>query len=246
MSSRINFAALAVAVMFGACGPEEEAVAGGTDATTAELLTSVEADPALSPGRPVAPPTQEIDVAVLGYDRGSLAAPVRIVEFSDYGCGYCRKFHQETWPVLVADFVDSGKVEWKFLPFISGMFKNSLEATTAAECVQEQGDALFEAMHHRIWERQSDWKGSPDPATILRGWAQELGVDMARFDGCVTEDRRGNRIRASTQLARQLGVRGTPTFFVVGYPPLQGALPTETFQQLLTMVYQDATKGGDR
>jgi protein-disulfide isomerase len=45
-------------------------------------------------------------------------------------------------------------------------------------------------------------------------------------------------------LARQVGVRGTPTFFVVGYQPLQGALPTEAFRQLLTMVYADATKGG--
>jgi protein-disulfide isomerase len=195
----------------------------------------------------VAPPTQEIDIAVLGHDRGSATSPVRVVEFSDYGCGYCRKFHEETWPVLVADFVDAGKVEWKFLPFVSGMFKNSTEATAAAECVLEQGDDLFEAMHDRLWNLQSEWKGSGDPAPILRAWARDVGADAARFDSCISEDRRGNRVRAATALARQLGVRGTPTFFVVGYPPLQGALPTETFQQVLNMVYDEAVKsGGDR
>jgi len=247
MSSRMSAVALAAAVLFGACVPGDGETDVRTDETTADLLSSASEATALSPGRPVAPPTQEIDIAVLGHDRGSRAAPVRVVEFSDYGCGYCRKFHEETWPVLTANFVEAGKVEWKFLPFISGMFKNSIEATTAAECVLEQDDALFEAMHDRIWDLQREWKSSADPAPILRGWAGDLGADMGRFDSCISEDRRGNRVRAATALAQQLGVRGTPTFFVVGYPPLQGALPTETFEQVLNMVYADVTReGGDR
>jgi protein-disulfide isomerase len=69
---------------------------------------------------------------------------------------------------------------------------------------------------------------------------------MGQFASCVSEDRRQERIAAATALTRQVGVRGTPTFFVIGYPPLQGALPTEQFQQVLSMVYADATKGGDR
>lgn len=244
MSSSMTAAALAVVVLFGACAPEDDAAVTRTDETTADLLTAAAEAKALSPGRPVAPPSQQVDVTVLGHDRGSLAAPVRVVEFSDYGCGYCRKFHEDTWPVLAADFVDAGKVEWKFLPFITGMFKNSKEATTAAECVMEQGDGLFEKMNHSIWSLQSEWKNSADPAPILRGFAGDVGADLARFDSCLTEDRRGNRVRAATALAQQLGVRGTPTFFIVGYPPLQGALPLETFQQVLNMVYEDATKAG--
>ncbi|HSG08536.1 MAG TPA: thioredoxin domain-containing protein [Longimicrobiales bacterium] len=247
MSSRTSTVALAVAVLFGACTPDDGEPAPRTDDTTADLLSSAAEEASLGPGRPVAPPTQEIDIAVLGHDRGSLVSPVRVVEFSDYGCGYCRKFHEETWPVLVANFVDAGKVEWKFLPFVSGMFKNSTAATTAAECVLEQDEGFFEAMHDRIWHLQGEWKNSADPAPLLRGWAGEVGADMTRFDSCISEDRRGNRVRAATALAQQLGVRGTPTFFVVGYPPLQGALPTETFQQVLDMVYAEATKpGGDR
>ena len=245
MSLRMNAAAIAVAVVFGACVPEADEPTVRTDETTADLLTSSAQSGEVSPGRPLAPPGQEIDIAVLGHDRGSITSPLRVVEFSDYGCGYCRKFHQETWPVLAAEFVDVGKVEWKFLPFVSGMFKNSLPATLAAECVLEQDDDVFEAMHNRIWDLQKDWKNAADPAPILRGWAQELGADMAGFDSCISEDRRGNRVRASTALAQQLGVRGTPTFFVVGYPPIPGALPTETFQMLLNRAYAEVT-GGDR
>ena len=68
-------------------------------------------------------------------------APVRMVEMSDYGCGYCRKFHVETWPVLKRNSWTPAKVEWKFLPFVTGMFKNSPQATRAAECALEQGGA---------------------------------------------------------------------------------------------------------
>ena len=236
---------LLIAVMVAsACAPAEEQ-AVRTDQTSADLLTANPSQAPLPPGRPVRTQDQAIDVALLGHDRGIPTAPVRVVEFSDYGCGYCRKFHEETWPVLTAGFVDAGKVEWKFLPFVSGMFKNSPAATLAAECVLEQGDELFEAMHHMVWNRQKDWKNSDEPESVLRGFATEVGADVARFDSCLTEDRRGNRVRAATELARQLGVRGTPTFFIVGYPPLQGALPTETFEQVLAMAYAEATKGGD-
>jgi len=247
MRSMTILIVLSAATLLGACAPGEQNSTIRTDETTSDLLTSTTDAGMLAPGRPVQSQGQEIDVALLGHDSGLSSAPVRVVEFSDYGCGYCRKFHQETWPVLTAGFVDAGKVEWKFLPFISGMFKNSIDASTAAECVLEQGDDMFVEMHDRVWNGQSEWKNSTDPAAVVRGFAIEVGANMPRFDSCVTEDRRGDRIRASTALANQLGVRGTPTFFVVGYPPLQGALPTETFAQVLNMVYADATKtGGDR
>jgi len=246
----LSGAALAVLLVVSACSsdaPSNE----GTDATSANLLASVPSRStdvndlpagALPPGSPrVAGPQQEMDVATLGFDRGSDDAPIRVVEMSDYGCGYCRKFHLETWPVLLQEFVESGKVEWKFLPFVNGMFENSPQATTAGECVLEQGDELFIPMNTLIWERQRDWKGADEPEPLLREWAQEVGADMDRFDSCLSEGRRDARVAAAGALSRQLGVRGTPTFFLVGYPPLQGALPTETFTEVLNMVYEDAT-----
>ncbi len=185
---------------------------------------------------------RELDLAHLGFDRGSTDAPVRLVEMVDYGCGYCRKFHLETWPVLRKEFVETGKIQWKFLPYVTGMFGNSPYATTAAECALEQGPERFEAMNQRIWERQKEWKGSSHAAAMLSEWAGELGLDTDRYDSCVRENRRGDRIAAANSLSRKLGVRGTPTFFIAGYPPLAGALPTDSFRQLLSLVYEEATK----
>jgi len=246
----LSGAALTVLLALSACaeGADEEL---RTDDTSASLLASVPSASqdvngmstgALPPGSPrVAAPQQEIDVATLGFDSGEDDAPIRVVEMSDYGCGYCRKFHLETWPVLLEEFVATGKVEWKFLPFVNGMFENSPAATTGAECVLEQGDALFIPMNESIWENQREWKSAGEPEPILRGWAEEVGADMDRYDSCVSEGRRDGRMAAANALSRQLGVRGTPTFFLVGYPPLQGALPTETFTQVLDMVYEEVT-----
>ncbi len=222
-----------------ACGGEDAADRTRTGDASRELPSSE---------APARPPTEarpaSVDFASLGFDLGDPAAPVRILEMSDFGCGYCRKFHLETWPVLRDEFVKTGKVQWKFVPFVTGMFSHSGVATTAAECALEQGPEAFEAIRTRLWREQSSWKKAGDAAALLRGWAGEEGLDLKRYDGCVAGDRPSSRMSAGRELAAQLGVRGTPTFFIVGYPPIPGALPTETFRKVLTLVYEDATGQG--
>jgi protein-disulfide isomerase len=229
-------AVVAALVVAAACADAPAADTSGAGAASQEISAAVVAT--------AEPQAQTLDIAQAGVDRGAENAPVRIVEFSDYGCGYCRKFHQESWPVLLRDFVEAGKVEWKFLPYVSGMFGNSTAATTAGECVLEQGDALFWTMNSLIWNHQSEWKGAADPALILRGLAHESGAELMRYDSCLTQGRRTQRVEGANALAREIGVRATPTFFVVGYPPIQGALPTDVFVRVLTMVYEEATKAG--
>jgi len=238
--------ALAGVLLLAACGGESQSTQR-SDETTQSLLDQTRTVAGSRPRSDLAMPSgdpEAIDVATLGFDRGDRASPVRVVEMSDYGCGFCRKFHMETLPTLLDDFVETGKVEWKFVTFITGMFENSLAASEAAECALEQGREYFLTLDDRLWVDQSEWKRSNEPEAVVRSWVAELGIDMTDFDSCVSEDRRLERVAAATSLARQLGVRATPTFFVVGYPPLQGALPTETFQEILNAVHADATSGG--
>lgn len=187
-----------------------------------------------------------VEVSLVGINRGLTEAPVKVVEMSDYGCGYCRQFHEESFPSILDEFIETGMVEWKFVPYINGMFDNSLAATEAAECTFVQGMAPFEALNDRLWDEQSEWKNSGEPEAVIREWVLELGIDMLRFDGCVRNDERIDRIQGSTTLASQIGVRGTPTFIVLGYPPLQGALPLSMFQEVLSAVYAEATGSGQQ
>lgn len=184
--------------------------------------------------------TQELDIASLGYNDGPSDAPVRVLEFSDFGCGYCRRFHEESYPVLVQEYMDAGKVEWKYVPMILGMFPNAMEAAQAGECAGEQGE--FAVMRDLLFERQPDWKQSNDPEALMVEYAGEVGLDVDRFNQCVAEGWRDERIQAGTQLSRQVGVRGTPTFFVVGYAPIPGAIPLDLFRAALDTVYAEATR----
>ena len=219
-----------------ACGDEPESGADTRDLTRGLLSAAgggAGGGPSGSPS-----PLRQVSIDDLGFNRGSSEAPIRVIEMSDYGCGYCRQFHMETFPSLKEEFIDGGIVEWKFVPYVTGMFDNSRAALRAAECSLEQSPELFERINERLWQEQSAWKGSSDAAGLVRSWADEAGVDMDEFDACHTTGRRADRITAGAALAQEIGVRGTPTFLVVGYGPLQGALPLDTFQRVLRSVQE--------
>ena len=175
----------------------------------------------------------------LGFNHGEVEALLKVIEFSDFGCGYCRRFHEESFPTLKSQFIDTGMIEWKFLPFITGTFGNSLAVTEAAECTLEQDAGAYQAFGEMLWARQQEWKPSAEPEPMVRGWAGELGLDMDRFDSCLAEDRRFERVAGATVAANQLGVRATPTFWIVGYGPLQGALPLDAFQGIFSTIYAE-------
>lgn len=178
---------------------------------------------------------EDPDLDALGWEVGDTAAPIRVLEFSDFGCGYCRQFHVETWPTLREEYVATGKVLWKFVPMELGMFgPNSENAALAAECALEQ--ERFPAMAERLFAEQGAWKRSGEPRPVFRRFAEEERLDVGRWESCMAAGDRRARVKAGTTASRRLGVRGTPTFFVVGYGAIPGALPLETFRQLLDEV----------
>lgn len=233
MRSRKSMAAAALLISAGLAGcGGEGSEHERTDATTRALLNQTPGGPATSfDGVPdIIGRANRAYLPDLGYNRGQVEAPLKVIEFSDFGCGFCRRFHEESFPTLETEFIDTGMIEWKFLPFITGTFENSLAVSEAAECVLEQSPAAYEAFGEVLWTRQADWKPSNEPEALARAWAAEAAVDMDRFDACLAEDRRIERVAGATVAAQQLGIRATPTFWIVGYGPLQGALPLEAFR----------------
>jgi len=189
---------------------------------------------------PTGPLPGEVTVDSLGVDFGTSEALLRMIEFFDYGCGYCRAFHQNTRGPLHEQYVEPGQVFWKTIPFILGTWPASVSVSLAAECARDQGRGYFEAISALIFARQSDWKAASAPEEMAEGFAEEIGLDMARYRTCFEKDEFLWRVQAQTALAEQLGVRGTPTFFLVGWGPIPGALPLETFQQVIDTVFAQA------
>jgi protein-disulfide isomerase len=192
---------------------------------------------------PTGPAGGEVSIGELGVDFGSAEAPVRLIEMFDYGCGYCRAFHQETRGPLHEEYVDEGQVFWKSMPFILGRWPASVPVSLAAECARDQGPEYFEAISGLLFERQSDWKAASSPEDVAETYAEEVGLDMPRYRTCFESDEFLWRVQAQTGLANELGVRGTPTFLIVGWGPIPGALPLETFREVLDTVLVQVAAG---
>jgi len=94
-----------------------------------------------------------------------------------------------------------------------------------------------------IFERQGDWKSASDPEALAEVFAEEAGLDMARYRSCVEDDEFLWRVQAQTNLAGELGIRGTPSFIIVGVGPVNGALPLETFRQVFDTILSEAAAG---
>jgi protein-disulfide isomerase len=173
---------------------------------------------------------QDLHVDSIGHDYGSESAAVHVIEFSDFGCGYCRQFHAESFEPLMDEYVQSGRVRWKYVTYVSGMFPNSREASVAAECAADEG--RFDAMRDLLFEGQAEWKAAADPEPLFVAYARQAGAEPDRVAACIGEGRTRERVDAGTRLGLALGVRGTPTFVVDGFP-MMGALPLEFLREVL-------------
>jgi protein-disulfide isomerase len=228
--------ALPLLIAVSACG-EGTAEEARTTGEAGIAPPRVEAPTASATNQPVSGrDAQTIDVSELGHVFGEPGAPLTVFEFSDYGCGYCRQFHDQTWPSLREEFVESGKIRWRTIQFNVGMFPNAQDAALAGECAAEQGH--FAGMRELLFRDQRVWKGTRDAGPVFGALAQEAGLDMERFGSCMSERRVEEPILLANTVARQAGVRGTPTFFIDGYP-VSGAAPLDAFRTFFNRILDE-------
>ncbi len=161
---------------------------------------------------------------------GDANARVVIVEYSDFNCGFCRRFYQETFPRLINEYVNTGKVRMSFkhYPFLR---PSSVWKAHAAECAAAQG--RFWDYHGKLFS--SEVGGSDDEASVkqaLVGLAGELGLNGELFTACLNDSAGQQQALSDAQEGQRLGVSGTPSFLVNGRP-LVGAQPFEAFRALI-------------
>ena len=182
---------------------------------------------------------QDVDLDGVGHVRGSLEATVTVVELGDFGCWACALFHQTTWPAVERDFVRTGRVRWRHVPFLFGL-RHGDDGTKAAECAADQGQ--YWEMHDVLFTRHEEWTKPRNPKDFLHAYAKELGLEIEAFETCYEEDHGKERTRRATRAAEDLDVRGTPTFFINGSRAL-GALTLDVFRGLLEEAERGATSG---
>lgn len=150
-------------------------------------------------------------------------APITIVEFSDYQCPYCQRWHQEVYEPLLAAYPGRIRFVYRHFPLTS-IHPDAFAAAQAVMCAGEQ-DAYWQ-YHEMLFD------GGSLGSSIFSQYAQALSLNMDQFNNCVSSERYRAQIEADSNFAANLGVSSTPTFFINGLA-IVGAQPLDVFKQVI-------------
>ncbi|MDE1765462.1 MAG: DsbA family protein [Thaumarchaeota archaeon] len=164
---------------------------------------------------------------------GSATAPITMIEFGDYQCFYCNNFFHNTESDIVKNYVDTGKVKMYFKDFtIIG--QDSVTAASAAHCAQEQGK--FWEYHDMLYTNWSGENTGWASASNMTQFAKQLGLNQDQFNQCMIQSKYLPIIRNSVSDANNLGLTGTPDFFIIGpdnsVTKVVGAQPYSVFDEI--------------
>ena len=160
---------------------------------------------------------------------GSNIAPLTIVEYTDYQCPYCQRFHVTAFAELKNAYIDTGKVRFFSKDMPLDFHPNAMRAAMAARCAAEQG---------KLWELRDTMAANPNSLDMehIVGFATGLKMDAAALRLCIDSDKYKERVQTDVLDAMKLGANGTPTFIVgksvgngVDGELVVGAMPFQMF-----------------
>ena len=149
-----------------------------------------------------------------GYLIGKVDAPVKILEFADFECPACAGFATITEPDVRTRIVEPGLASLTYYDFPLTQHRNTLPASNAAACADEQGK--FWPMHDRIFQTQDQWntQATEAPKPYFKRFAGEIGLDVAKWESCYDAKKYQKRIEANLAEGLRRGVNSTPTFII--------------------------------
>lgn len=143
-------------------------------------------------------------------------APVVVVDFSNYLCPHCQNHALNVLPRLKAEYIDTGKVRYLFRDFPFPGQANVIRASEAAACAADQG--RYYEYHEVLFRAASAW-GNLQGTVLdryLADLAGQMGLDQGAFAQCLASGKHRDAVLADQKLASDLGLTGTPTFYING------------------------------
>ena len=195
----------------------------GQDAAQDVAAAPAAASAAQAEANPVIASRIEVDPAG-DPSLGPADAPITIVEFSDFNCPHCQRWHREVSQELLSAYPDQIQFVYKDFPIVGGGRVGFLSAQ-AAHCAEEQG-AYWE-YHNALFSGAYSLDSSG-----IDQIAVDLGLDLDPFKECMVEARYAEEVRDDFNYGVSLGVSSTPTFFINGIR-LVGAQPVVNFAQII-------------
>ena len=164
---------------------------------------------------------------------GSKKAPLTIVEFTDYQCPFCQRFHTTAFPDLKKNYIDTGKVRFYSRDLPLNFHPDAMRAAEAARCASDQG---------QFWRLRDVMGANPNKLDMdsLVADATDLKMDVKAFRACVESEKYKSAVQTDVMEAMKIGANGTPTFMVGKSTPngvdgelMVGAQPYPMFEEKL-------------
>lgn len=164
---------------------------------------------------------------------GESSADITILEWGDYQCTFCYRFHESSLNTIVEDYVDTGKVRLVFKDFpLNG--PDSVLAAEASYCAQDQGK--YWAYHDELY---TNWGGERTGwinYESLNTFAESVGLDLEQFSSCLNDHKYLQKVLNLEKFGKEIGIDATPSFLIFNDEKIikiRGNQPIDAFRQAI-------------
>ncbi len=208
----------------------------GAAAAAAALAAALVAGEASAQEAVIVPAEQSVilERADRARVRGDTAAPIRIVEVSDFECPFCAQFYHESYRAVDSVYVRTGVARYVWISLPNSGHPRAWSAIEAAFCAGAAG--RFWAMHDILFERRDEWASSADPNGLFQSYASEIGIEEKSFADCLRNDQTAPLQVADYESTLRSGITSTPFFVVGDSVAIRGLIPLESFRAAVDSV----------
>ena len=160
---------------------------------------------------------------------GNPSAPITILEWGDYQCTFCYRFHDTTLNTLEIDYIQTGKVKLVFKDFpLNG--PDSILGAEASYCAHEQGK--YWEYHDELYKNWAGEKTGWITRWSLNAFGSTVGLNLDKFNQCLDEHKYQEKVNTLYEEGREAGIDATPSFLIFNDEKIikiRGNQPLETF-----------------
>ncbi len=167
---------------------------------------------------------------------GNPDAKITIVEWGDYQCTFCYKFHQSSKDVIIEEYVSTGKANFVFRDFpLNG--PDSVLAAEASYCANDQGK--YWEYHDEIYKNWAGEKTGWVNRDSLEQFAKTVNLDVVQFNKCLDDKEYQQKVLDNETFGTDVGIRATPSFLIFNNEKIlkiEGNQPLSVFRQVLDTI----------
>lgn len=164
---------------------------------------------------------------------GDSSAQITILEWGDYQCTFCYRFHQSSLNIILEEYIDSGKINFVFKDFpLNG--PDSILGAEATYCAEDQGK--YWAFHNELY---SNWAGEKTGwinYDSLNQFAKSVNLELDEFTTCLDEHKYNQKVLELEKFGKKIGIDATPSFLIFNDEKIikiRGNQPIDAFRQAI-------------